>query len=81
MLFARSENRTTTYGRLNEHLKAHPRILRIRCLGGISWSEITRVARMWNLREIISFEQFCLNDFVDFVAGANVIDHRLNLII
>jgi len=32
MLFARSENRTTTYGRPNEHLKAHPRIIRIRYL-------------------------------------------------
>jgi len=35
MLFARVENRTTTYGRADEHLKRHPGILRNRPCAGV----------------------------------------------
>lgn len=66
MLFARVENRTTTYGRADEHLKRHPVILRNRPCAGVKRTSI---------------DNFCVDDLVDFIASPDIGNHLVYLVV
>ena len=66
MLFARVENRTTTYGRADEHLKRHPVILRNRPCAGVKRTSI---------------DDFCVDDLVDLIASPDIGDYLVYLVV
>ena len=66
MLFARVENRTTTYGRADEHLKRHPEILRNRPCAGVKRTSI---------------DDFCVDDLVDLIASPDIGDYLVYLVV
>ena len=66
MLFARVENRTTTYGRADEHLKRHPVILRNRPCAVVKRTSI---------------DDFCVDDLVDLIASPDIGDYLVNLVV
>lgn len=66
MLFARVENRTTTYGRADKHLKRHPKILRNRPCAVVNRTSI---------------DDFCVDDLVDLIASPDIGDYLVNLVV
>jgi|GEM_PF-1430396 hypothetical protein len=66
MLFARVENRTTTYGRADKHLKRHPRILRNRPCAVVKRTSI---------------DDFCVDDLVDLIASPDIGDYLVDLVV
>lgn len=66
MLFARVENRTTTYGRADKHLKRHPKILRNQPCAVVKRTSI---------------DDFCVDDLVDLIASPDIGDYLVNLVV